>query len=180
LESGDYSGLSAATLRPDDGPLCREIGGLRMLAGCRSARDFRASAGVGPGKHYCTAITTPLCVVAPPKVALNGMSPLGVPGGTTTLNWNRPGLTRPANRTVAWTPPIVTTGSDGKVPDCTGARPFAHAQTAAIAGRFSSRTPGLIPLPFKRTASSRSHLCAGCGAASQAAVSALLPTHLRG
>ena len=46
-----------------------------------------------------------------------GWSPLVRDAGTTTLNWNSPGATKPANWTVAVTPPIWINGRGDSVPD---------------------------------------------------------------
>jgi len=57
--------------------------------------------------------------VEPLYVALSGWSPSASDAGTVTLNWNSPGATKPAKSTVAPMPPISTTGSGDKLPDCT-------------------------------------------------------------
>ena len=52
----------------------------------------------------------------PLYVATTALSPLGAFGGTTTLNWNCPATTSPANCTVAAIPPIVIVGKAARLP----------------------------------------------------------------
>jgi len=58
----------------------------------------------------------PVGEVALSYVAITWLSPPAALVGTTTLIWYRPGLMRPANDTVAVTPPMLTCGKVGSSP----------------------------------------------------------------
>ena len=63
-------------------------------------------------------------------------SPSAREAATTTLHWNCPGATKPANCTLAATPPILTEGS-GERPPCTidvEPKPFANRSTVSPGG----------------------------------------------
>ena len=62
---------------------------------------FRVRIHQGP-----TLMSAPGGVLALPKLALIGLSPLGVDSGTATLIWQSPGPASPAYVTLAGLPPI--------------------------------------------------------------------------